>query len=310
MMSTPRVLARHPIAPPRVDKRLPQYLRVYEVLRRRIEDHEYPVGSFLPPEPELVRLLAVSRTTVRKAVELLTADGFVVVRRGRGTEILDFRAIQKLHFVTSFSETLREQGFQVTYRDVQVSAAAASPSLSKDLEVAQGSPLVLVHRLALANGKPIALMDNYLVAELAPGIEAKADRIQSLVRVPGVRVRPLHRGGHRLHLRAERDARGVPEAQDPGRLLAPGGAAHHLHARPPGRARGASHRGEQVRVQRPDRPAARPRRVTGGGSMLLTMSWRPSISSLHEKGGTASCAGAGNDWTDPITLIAYLELRD
>lgn len=44
--------------------------------------------------------------------------------------------------------------------------------------------------------------------------------------------------------------------------------------------------------------------------MLLTMSWRPSISSLHEKGGTASCAGAGNDWTDPITLIAYLELRD
>lgn len=180
MMSTPRVLARHPIAPPRVDKRLPQYLRVYEVLRRRIEDHEYPVGSFLPPEPELVRLLAVSRTTVRKAVELLTADGFVVVRRGRGTEILDFRAIQKLHFVTSFSETLREQGFQVTYRDVQVSAAAASPSLSKDLEVAQGSPLVLVHRLALANGKPIALMDNYLVAELAPGIEAKADRIQSL----------------------------------------------------------------------------------------------------------------------------------
>jgi GntR family transcriptional regulator len=161
-------------------KRLPQYLRVYEVLRRRIEDHEYPVGTFLPPEPELGRLLAVSRTTVRKSVEMLTDDGFVVVRRGRGTEILDFRAIQKLHFVTSFSETLREQGFQVTYRDVRVGAAEASASLSGDLEVAQGSHLVLVHRLALANGKPIALMDNYLVPELAPGIEAKADRIQSL----------------------------------------------------------------------------------------------------------------------------------
>ncbi len=161
-------------------KRLPQYLRVYEVLRRRIEDHEYPVGSFLPPEPELGRLLAVSRTTVRKAVEMLTDDGFVTVRRGRGTEILDFRAIQKLHFVTSFSETLREQGFQVSHREVRVSAALASASLSRDLEVPQGSPLVLVHRLALANGKPIALMDNYLIPELAPGIESKADRIQSL----------------------------------------------------------------------------------------------------------------------------------
>jgi GntR family transcriptional regulator len=163
-----------------VAERLPQYLRVYDVLRRRIEDHSYPVGSFLPPEPELGRLLAVSRTTVRKAVEMLIDDGFLVVRRGRGTEILDFRAIQRLHFVTSFSETLREQGNEVGYRDVRVSGASASSSLSKDLQVSEGGPLVLVHRLALANGKPIALMDNYLVPELVPGIEGKASRIQSL----------------------------------------------------------------------------------------------------------------------------------
>jgi GntR family transcriptional regulator len=180
MTSGPHNLARAAIAPPGMSKRLPQYLRVYEVLRRRIEDQEYPVGSFLPPELELVRLLAVSRTTVRKAIELLTDDGFVVVRRGRGTEIRDFRAIQKLHFVTSFSETLREQGFQVAFRDVRVSAAVASSALSSDLDVPEGSPLVLVHRLALANRKPIALMDNYLVPDLAPGIEEKARRIQSL----------------------------------------------------------------------------------------------------------------------------------
>ena len=150
------------------------------MLRRRIEDHQYAVGSFLPPEPELGKLLSVSRTTVRKAVELLIDDGFLVVRRGRGTEILDFRAIQKLHFVTSFSETLREQGFEVGYRDVRVTRAAASPALAAELEVAEGSRLVLVHRLALANGKPIALMDNHLVPDVAPGIEDKADRIQSL----------------------------------------------------------------------------------------------------------------------------------
>jgi GntR family transcriptional regulator len=159
---------------------MPEYLRVYEVLRRRIEDHEYPVGSFLPPEPELGRLLAVSRTTVRKAVEMLIDDGFLVVRRGRGTEILDFRAVQPLHFVTSFSETLREQGFEVGYRDVKVGSVAASPALAADLDVPAGSPLVHVHRLALANGKPIALMDNHLLPDLAPGIERKADRIQSL----------------------------------------------------------------------------------------------------------------------------------
>ena len=177
---SPQTVARRPLPPPNRTKGLPHYLRVYEVLRRRIEDHEYPVGSFLPPEPELGKLLAVSRTTVRKAVEMLIDDGFLVVRRGRGTEILDFRATQKLNFVTSFSETLREQGFQLAYRNVRVSTAVASTSLSKDLEVAEGSPLVWVHRLALANGKPIALMDNYLIPELAPGIENEVDRIESL----------------------------------------------------------------------------------------------------------------------------------
>ena len=96
MTSSSRQVVREIVASPGMATRLPQYLRVYEVLRRRIEDHEYPVGSFLPPEPELGKLHAVSRTTVRKAVEMLIDDGFLVVRRGRGTEILDFRAVQKL----------------------------------------------------------------------------------------------------------------------------------------------------------------------------------------------------------------------
>ncbi|HET6414135.1 MAG TPA: hypothetical protein VFG53_18910 [Anaeromyxobacter sp.] len=51
---------QRPLSPPGREEGLPHYLRVYGVLRRRIEDHEYPVGSFLSPEPELGNLLAVS----------------------------------------------------------------------------------------------------------------------------------------------------------------------------------------------------------------------------------------------------------
>jgi len=178
MMSPPP--HRRAAPDPGVAKRLPQYLRVYELLRRRIEDHEYAVGAFLPPEPELGAQLHVSRTTVRKAVELLIDEGLVVVRRGRGTEILDARAHQRLNRVTSFSETLREQGFEVTYRHVRVKTLKAAAALASDLAIPEGAPLVAIHRMALANGKPIALMDNYLLPELAPGIEARAARIQSL----------------------------------------------------------------------------------------------------------------------------------
>lgn len=178
MTSFPQALADR-AAPGASLKRVPRYWRVYEVIRRRIEDHEYAVGSFLPPEAELCALLAVSRTTVRKAVELLVDDGFLMVRRGRGTEILDFRAIQKLQWITSFSETLRERGRAVAYRELKLQRVNAPAPVAEDLRMAVGSPLVLVHRLILADGKPIALVDNHLVPDVVPGLESKVQRIQS-----------------------------------------------------------------------------------------------------------------------------------
>jgi GntR family transcriptional regulator len=159
---------------------IPQYQRIYETLRRQIQENEYPVGSFLPPEPELGKKLNVSRTTVRKAVEMLIKDGFVYVRRGVGTEILDFKATQPLQYITSFSETLRDQGFEVNYRGVKVKAVASPAKVAADLKLEPGSKVIRVHRVALANGKPIAIMINYLLPEVAPGIEEKVAKIKSL----------------------------------------------------------------------------------------------------------------------------------
>lgn len=161
-------------------ERIPQYQKIYETLRRQIQENEYPVGSFLPPEPELGKKLNVSRTTVRKAVEILIRDGFVYVRRGVGTEILDFKATQPLQYTTSFSETLRDQGFDVSYRGVSVKGLPSTAKIAIDLKLEPGERVIRVHRVALANGKPIAIMLNYLLPDIVPGIEAKASKINSL----------------------------------------------------------------------------------------------------------------------------------
>ena len=68
----------------------------------------------------------------------------------------------------------------MSYRDVWVKMAVATDSLAADLEVPEGHPLVLVHRRVHANRKPVAVMSNYLLAEIVPGIEGKAHRIRSL----------------------------------------------------------------------------------------------------------------------------------
>jgi GntR family transcriptional regulator len=159
---------------------IPRYLRVYSLLKGQIENNEYKLGEFLPPEYELEKTFNVSRTTVRKAVEMLARQGFVYVKQGKGTEVMDFRATQNLRYVTSFSETLREQGFAVSYADVTVVVVPAPRRLAADLRVEASSRVVRVDRVVMADRKPIAMIRNYLLPDMVPGIKQKAGKISSL----------------------------------------------------------------------------------------------------------------------------------
>lgn len=68
------------------------YDRVYEVVARRIERRiksgEFGYHMPLPSEPALADWYGVSRTTVRSAVRLLTEQGMVEVRSGKGTYVI------------------------------------------------------------------------------------------------------------------------------------------------------------------------------------------------------------------------------
>ncbi|WP_158890653.1 FadR/GntR family transcriptional regulator [Amycolatopsis anabasis] len=52
-----------------------------------IESGEWPVGTRIPPEPQLVEQLGVGRSTVREAVRALEHAGLLEARRGDGTYV-------------------------------------------------------------------------------------------------------------------------------------------------------------------------------------------------------------------------------
>jgi DNA-binding FadR family transcriptional regulator len=68
-------------------------IRRYDALAERvaasvleaIAGGDFPPGSQLPPEPQLVKLTGVSRLTVREAVKSLESKGVLRVEQGRGT---------------------------------------------------------------------------------------------------------------------------------------------------------------------------------------------------------------------------------
>lgn len=56
-----------------------------DLYERIVVQKAFAPGARLPSEPELARILGISRTTLREAVHSLVAQGVLAVRRGRGT---------------------------------------------------------------------------------------------------------------------------------------------------------------------------------------------------------------------------------
>lgn len=67
------------------DSSVPLYQQIADDLRKAIGNDAYHVGGKIPTEPELSKLYGVSRITVRKAVEVLVEQGFLVKCQGKGT---------------------------------------------------------------------------------------------------------------------------------------------------------------------------------------------------------------------------------
>lgn len=62
--------------------------QVIAELRAQITSGEWPVGSRIPTEPELVEQLGVARNTVREAVRALAHNGLLDIRQGSGTYVV------------------------------------------------------------------------------------------------------------------------------------------------------------------------------------------------------------------------------
>ena len=63
------------------------YVQVYDKLRAMIEEGTFPVGSPLPSEPKLSKMLETSRMTLRQALELLHEDGLLKKVKGSGNYV-------------------------------------------------------------------------------------------------------------------------------------------------------------------------------------------------------------------------------
>ncbi|HFJ8521870.1 TPA: GntR family transcriptional regulator, partial [Enterococcus faecium] len=93
---------------------LPLYLQLKEILKNKINTGEYPENTKIPAESELIESYEVSRITVRKAVEELVEEGYLLKKQGKGTFVNRHKVFRKIEYVMGFSESCKSNGFTPT----------------------------------------------------------------------------------------------------------------------------------------------------------------------------------------------------
>ncbi len=145
----------------------PKYERLQDQLLEVIESLE--VGAPLPPERTLAKQYAVSRMTLRHALDDLERRGYVDRRHGSGTYAARPKITNQLRIV-SFTEDMRRLGMTSDSRIVSISEGTAGARLGAKLTVSPGEAVWTVGRLRLADGEPMALEWLSVPKALTPGL--------------------------------------------------------------------------------------------------------------------------------------------
>jgi GntR family transcriptional regulator len=130
----------------------------YQVLRDAVMDiiEGLPTGAPIPSERALSVRLGSSRMTLRRALDELARDGYLIRRQGARTYTARPKIVQRLR-VISFTEDMARRGMTSSSRTFSTTLAVAGARLGARLHISPSEPVLTVGRLRLADNEPMAI---------------------------------------------------------------------------------------------------------------------------------------------------------
>lgn len=139
-------------------KTAPLYQQIFEEIKNAIETGEYVPKERIPSEPELAEKYGVSRITVRRAVEELCIEGYLVKQQGRGTFVSTPRINRRLlQYVAarSFTDVCRDNDMVPGARVLNRLIVPVRSEEAKFFGLDESALLLYVQRIRTADDLPI-----------------------------------------------------------------------------------------------------------------------------------------------------------
>ena len=171
--------------------------RVYLSLRDKISNGVFREGALLPAENRLAETFAVSRVTIRRALEALLADGLIEKRTGAGSIVLLGGQRERgiaADFATLIPQ-LEEMERTTTARLLSFSYGPAPQAVATALDLPNGSHVQEAVRVRSVAETPFSHLTTHVPQEIAESYDEADLATQPLFRLlerSGVTVSGAH----------------------------------------------------------------------------------------------------------------------
>ena len=144
------------------DAPLPLYHQLRQALLGSLEQGHWNEGDLIPTEREICDTYSVSRITVRRAINDLVREGYLISYQGKGTLVARPKVQRQLTQLRSFSEEMQAIGLRAGSRLLSLRQEPALGDVAAALLMEEGNWIWIVERLRLVDDEPTILSTSYL----------------------------------------------------------------------------------------------------------------------------------------------------
>lgn len=150
---------------------VPYYYQLQEILKEEIEAGRWQPGDLLPSEADLEGAFGISRTVIRRALDVLEGDGQVMRVKGKGTVVAPPKFRYEAVAVAQRWLAPDAEAAAALWRVIHIGSVPAGGLISRLLEVAASDHVWELVFVSAVLDKPVSLSQMYLRKDASAGLE-------------------------------------------------------------------------------------------------------------------------------------------
>jgi GntR family transcriptional regulator len=140
---------------------VPLHIQAEELLRKMIAEEEYQNGKLLPNEVELAKVLAISRTTLRQAINKLVYEDLLIRKKRTGTKVNNSIVSSKSNNWLSFSQEMKLRGISIKNFELHITWVYPDEMLANFFAIKTDRKVLKMERVRGTSDAPFVYFISY-----------------------------------------------------------------------------------------------------------------------------------------------------